>query len=61
MIGLFNKLENAFFDIDSRFNKILIDLGFKLLQFRFHTRDEVLKDSNNSVYNEKTLIVPYFI
>jgi hypothetical protein len=50
-----DELENAYFDVGRGVNKTLTDLGFKLLQFGFCTKDEVLKDPNISAYTEENL------
>lgn len=53
-------LENAYFDIGRGINKTLTELGFKLLQFGFCTKDEVINDPNITAFNSDNLTTAVF-
>ena len=55
-----DELENAYFDIGRGVNKTLTELGFKLLQFGFCTKDEVINDPNVTVFNSDNLTTAVF-
>lgn len=55
-----DKLEAAYFDIGRGINKTLTELGFKLLQFGFCTKDEIINDPNITAFNVDNLTTAVF-
>ena len=56
----YDKLEYAYFDIGRKINKMLTDMGFKLLSFGFSTKDEIVNDPNVQAYNGENLTSAVF-
>lgn len=56
----YDKLECAYFDIGRKINKMLTDMGFKLLSFGFSTKDEIVNDPNVQAYNGGNLTSAVF-
>ena len=55
-----DELEKAYIDIGRGVNKTLTELGFKLLQFGFCTKDEVINDPNVTAFNSDNLTTAVF-
>lgn len=55
-----DKLEAAYFDIGRGINKTLTELGFKLLDFGFCTKDEIINNPNVTAFNVDNLTTAVF-